>query len=161
MSLLVAFAVNGEGYREILVPGRYEILAGVDRFQHRGNLTHLGRRHVAEDVIGLPEPIRQDIIERTDGVPLICAICGSSCRGRPSGIVAPAWNSEQQSLLKGPLSATPPIALQQQVRPPARNMLRLNCMGRRSRHVGIFRIRSFLSGRQINTKARYRFGKVN
>jgi hypothetical protein len=112
-------------------------------------LYRLGERQsddLINRVIGnksLPEPIRQDIIERTDGVPLICAICGSSCRGRPSGIVAPAWNSEQQSLLKGPLSATPPIALQQQVRPPARNMLRLNCMGRRSRRVGIFRIRSF------------------
>jgi hypothetical protein len=33
-----------------LLPGRREVLAGVDYFEHRGNLAHLGRGHVAEDI---------------------------------------------------------------------------------------------------------------
>jgi hypothetical protein len=37
-------------HSDSLLPGCYEVLAGTDRFQHRGNLAHLRRGHVAEDV---------------------------------------------------------------------------------------------------------------
>ena len=46
-----------------LPPGRHEIFASVERFEHRGDPAHLGREHAAEDV----DPLRRRAIDQRWG----------------------------------------------------------------------------------------------